>query len=83
MKRFLLSGLVCSLGLWGCGNVCAEAQDHINQCLQLTVEGSEEEPECDDLAECEAECALDAPCEAFVDGTSAAHDTYQACLDGC
>ncbi|RLB50441.1 MAG: hypothetical protein DRI90_23735 [Deltaproteobacteria bacterium] len=83
MKLPLLSVLVCSLGLWGCGNVCEEALDHVNQCLQVTVEDSGEAPECDDTDECKADCALEAPCEAFVDDTSAAADTYQACVSGC
>jgi hypothetical protein len=83
MSRSLPSVLLCSMALWGCGNVCEEALDHINGCLQVTLEDNGEEPECDDSAECKAECALDASCEAFLDDTSPAADSYLACVAGC
>ncbi len=84
MRPYPLSvSFMCLVGLWGCSNPCEEALEHVNDCLQADSSDSEEEPECDDEAECKADCALAAPCEAFIVGHSMAAQDYRSCMDGC
>ncbi|WP_437963261.1 hypothetical protein WMF04_26400 [Sorangium sp. So ce260] len=66
----------------GCGGVCDEAEDHMEECgFQGT--GLSSEASCEGAVRCASACAAEVPCGAF-DGTDpAAFDRYRRCLDAC
>ena len=83
MTKWSLSLLLISVGLLACSSVCEDAQDRINECLQGAVPSTAQGPDCNSTNECKAECAVDAPCDAFTDSASQAAKDYKTCVDGC
>ncbi|MGK4004127.1 hypothetical protein WMF31_15955 [Sorangium sp. So ce1036] len=66
----------------GCGTVCDEAAEHIDEC-GYHGGGASSEASCAGASRCASACAAEAPCGAF-DGTDpAAFDKYMRCLDAC
>jgi hypothetical protein len=66
----------------GCGSVCDEATEHIEEC-GFHGGGASADASCDDRVQCASACAAEAPCGAF-DGTDAAgSDRYKRCLAAC
>ncbi|WP_104982661.1 hypothetical protein [Sorangium cellulosum] len=66
----------------GCGGVCDEAEDHMEEC-GYHGSGLTDEAACEGAARCASACAAEVPCGAF-DGTDrAAFERYMKCLDTC
>ncbi|WP_437738715.1 hypothetical protein [Sorangium sp. So ce1335] len=66
----------------GCGGVCDEAAEHMEEC-GYQGGGTSSEASCEGDVRCASECAAEVPCGAF-DGTdAAAFELYMRCLQAC
>ncbi|WP_437787524.1 hypothetical protein [Sorangium sp. So ce1097] len=66
----------------GCGGVCDEAAEHMEEC-GYQGGGTSSEASCEGDVRCASACAAEVPCGAF-DGTdAAAFELYMRCLDAC
>jgi len=87
MKTAIFAALATGLLLFGtgCGNACDDAVAHIEDCGVDTGDGDGEgeEAECDEAAECAAECVSAASCETLkgedLDGAIALGECATAC----
>ncbi|MGK3993197.1 hypothetical protein [Sorangium sp. So ce1024] len=66
----------------GCGGVCDEAAEHMEEC-GYQGGGASSEASCEGDVKCASACAAEVPCGAF-DGTDPeAFELYMRCLNAC
>jgi hypothetical protein len=66
----------------GCGDVCGDARDHIEECGSPANPGNQDE-ECTGTVECAADCINDASCEAITGKNVDEANALAACLNEC
>ncbi|WP_437629427.1 hypothetical protein [Sorangium sp. So ce854] len=82
-RRARAASLALAVGVAsGCGGVCDEAAEHMEEC-GYQGGGTSSEASCEGDVQCASACAAEVPCGAF-DGTdAAAFELYMRCLDAC
>lgn len=72
-------------GMLGCANVCEEASAKLDECFPSGADASDDsgEGECSELAECTAECTVDASCGEIEDQHAGRPSPYADCIAAC